>query len=68
MLKILDTVASIITNVIVVATTFTTTLLIPLVILNGIKSLLCTNNVEALISFLSVALLIHINKAIQGGR
>lgn len=68
MLKILDKVASTVTNIIVVATTITTTLLIPLVMFEGIIYILNNENIKALISFVSVSLLIHINKSIQGGR
>lgn len=68
MLKILDKVVTTMTNIIVATTTIITTLLIPLVILRGIKNLSYTDNLGALISFISVAILIHINKSVQGGR
>ena len=68
MLKILDKVASTVTNIIVVATTITTTLLIPLAMFEGIIYILNNENIKALISLVSVSLLIHINKSIQGGR
>ena len=68
MLKILEKVVATITNLIVVTTTITTTLLIPLVILRGTFSFLNNENIMALWCLLITTLLIHINKAVQGGR
>ena len=64
MLKILEKVVATITNLIVV----TTTLLIPLVMLRGTFSFLNNENIMALLCLLITTLLIHINKAVQGGR
>lgn len=68
MLKILEKVVATITNLIVVTTTITTTLLIPLVMLRGTFSFLNNENIVALLCLLITTLLIHINKAVQGGR
>ena len=68
MLKILEKVVATITNLIVVTTTITTTLLIPLVIWRGTFSLFKNENIMALLCLLITTLLIHINKAVQGGR
>ena len=68
MLKILDKVASIVTNFIVVATTITTTLLVPIFLYQAIRVMRYTDVHSALVCLLSVFLLVKINHSIQGGR
>lgn len=68
MLKILDKVASIVTNIIVVATTITTTLLVPVFLYQAIRVMRYTDVHSALMCLLSVFVLVKINHSIQGGR
>lgn len=68
MLKILDKVASTVTNIIVVATTITTTLLVPIFLYQAIRVMRYTDTYNALVCLLSVLVLVKINHSIQGGR
>ena len=68
MLKIFDKVAATITNVVVVATTITTTLLVPVFLFHAIKVMKYSDIYSALVSLLAVFVLVKINHSIQGGR
>lgn len=68
MLKdILDRVAAIMTNLIVVSTTITTTLLVPFFMFKGVHYFLDNNMTNTVMCLVSVYLLVQINKSIQGG-
>ena len=68
MLKIFDKVAATITNVVVVATTITTTCLVPVFLFHAIKVMKYSDIYSALVSLLAVFVLVKINHSIQGGR
>lgn len=68
MLKdILDRVAAIMTNLIVVSTTITTTFLVPFFMYKGVHYFLDNNMINTVMCLVSVYLLVQINKSIQGG-
>lgn len=66
MLNIFDKVATIITNTIVVATTFLTTLMLP-IFMYGAIVVLGRNIYLSLCYLVGAYLLIKINKSVQGG-
>ena len=67
MLNLLDKVVTAMTNFIVVTTTITTTILVPVFLYTGIQSMIKQDMSTTVGCLISVCLLIYINKSIQGG-